>query len=729
MVFSATLVFPAAVFSATWRHYLYFPLARWRSLGLGVGVGLSSLALLAGSAGANPEEFAPATPRLQVNYTGSSGGYRGFGAIDGWLPVGQQPGAQVTFVTGQVRLDTDLRWGSALHLGHRFQRQNLLLGGYLGADWRSTGPSTFTQLGAGLEAMGPTWGVYLNGYLPVGDSRQLVAGSGGTTLQNLRFEGNRLLADIGGFNQFETALAGVDLRSELQLWDLGNSGGAVWGTAGLGYTGGPQLAGTLGGRLGLEYRRQSNLRLGVGVETGDRFGTSATFFASYGFGGASPRPSALLTPDQRLWARATAPLQRQPTILVATQTEGTAVQFAVAAQDASGNDYIFRHVNPATGTIDGAEAEIATPRNTLAGALAVANGGDLVFVRAGNAGGAAAIPDGVQVYSEFAAVTLPSRNFGTVTLPGSGTGQRPTLGGAVTLGNNTLLDGFAFSGLAGAAILGQNVDNLTLRNNLVQNTVTTAPQPAAIALINVGGTVDISNNTVTGTTGPAFNAITNPLGLWRIQATGIGVLTNRDLANLTIANNTLANNTGNAIAVGLLGAGQAAQITIAGNSVQNSGIIEGGNPRGDGIQVAGADTYTVNQLTITTNTTANNQDEGIDITFINASRLNSALVQGNQISANSGDGLGLRAQGGSRMVLNVRANTVVGANVSAIAPGSTLCLGFAGNSVAQASTFDGTGGSLALVGGQAGVLATNTFAVAPTFTNVVDLASLAACPP
>ncbi|PZO34655.1 MAG: hypothetical protein DCF17_20070, partial [Shackletoniella antarctica] len=228
MFFSAALFLPA-----TWLHC---PLVRWRSLGLGLG----SLALLPGLAHANPAELAgeiaPASPRLQVNYTGSGSGYRGFGAIEGWLPVGQQPGASVTFVTGQVRLDTDLRWGSALHLGYRSQGQNLLLGGYLGADWRSTGPSSFTQLGAGLEAMGDTWGVYLNGYLPVGESRRLVAGSDGTTVQNLRFEGNRLLADIGGFNQFETALAGVDLRSELQLWNLGASGGEVWGTAGLGYT-------------------------------------------------------------------------------------------------------------------------------------------------------------------------------------------------------------------------------------------------------------------------------------------------------------------------------------------------------------------------------------------------------------------------------------------------------------------------------------------------------------
>jgi len=173
-------------------------------------------------------------------------------------------------------------------------------------------------------------------------------------------------------------------------------------------------------------------------------------------------------------------------------------------------------------------------------------------------GGGFTIPDGVQVRSVGPAQTVDTQ-LGAVQLPGSSSGAFPTISdGSVVLGNNTALSGLEINDAFGDAILGQNLNNVTLQDNRVNGAL-----GAGIKLEDVGGNVLIERNQLNNS----------------VFDTGIFISTGDAISQqLTIKNNNISGNAEQGI---LIRATQAAQAVadiqdnvVAGNntSVSATGI-------------------------------------------------------------------------------------------------------------------------------------------------------------
>ena len=66
------------------------------------------------------ETFPSVNPRLGVRYNTDSAGYQPFTSFEGFLPLFQSPGQNVTFLEGRMLLDYDSNISANLVLGHRF---------------------------------------------------------------------------------------------------------------------------------------------------------------------------------------------------------------------------------------------------------------------------------------------------------------------------------------------------------------------------------------------------------------------------------------------------------------------------------------------------------------------------------------------------------------------------------------------------------------------------------
>ena len=206
-------------------------------------LGYLALAIAAPTALAEPaERLAQATgtaadlalisPRVTIDYRSSGGGYDGFGGIEGFVPLVQTPGKNITYVDGRFNLDNDANVGTSLLVGHRLLKHEAVFGGYIGYDLRETDRSTFHQIGLGLEAFWQDWETRLNGYIPVGDTRNRV-GTSGSASAGFAFQGNSLVLD-GLEERFEAALTGVDFEIGHRLAAFEN-GGDLKGYGGLYY--------------------------------------------------------------------------------------------------------------------------------------------------------------------------------------------------------------------------------------------------------------------------------------------------------------------------------------------------------------------------------------------------------------------------------------------------------------------------------------------------------------
>jgi trimeric autotransporter adhesin len=92
------------------------------------------------------------SPRLGIRHDSSGAGYDGFTTFEGFLPLRQTPGENLTFLDTRLLLDNDGKLGGNVVLGHRFYegKGDRLWGGYLGFDLRNTDASGFSQLGIGV---------------------------------------------------------------------------------------------------------------------------------------------------------------------------------------------------------------------------------------------------------------------------------------------------------------------------------------------------------------------------------------------------------------------------------------------------------------------------------------------------------------------------------------------------------------------------------------------------
>lgn len=598
------------------------------------------------------------SPRLGVDFNTPRKGddERSFGRLTGFIPLWQSPGNGLTFLDTAVRLNSTGELGGTVTIGHRFLQGNRVIGGHLSYDIRDTGNNIFNQLGLGIEAFGDTWDIHLNGYLPVGNTQQSAGSIGNATSQvtNTQFQGNQLVfVTTGSSSEFlESAWGGVDLDAGIQLADWAD-GSELWGYGGVYYHGD-----TVGGRLRLDHRVEDWMRLGLGVQSDDTFGTRGFFSIGFSWGDSTRKRSD--DGINALWARAAETVTRNSSIVikeseVITSTPGT----EVAINPATGQAYTFQHVIPNSGSTTG-DGSIENPAANVA--LVNAQSGDIVYVRAGdsrtNPLGVFTVPAGVVVISDAIAETITTQ-AGNITLPGSGTGILPLVNATgsnagITLnGGNNRLSGFEITGAIDANIFVNGSDNALIENNVSRDDL-----DDGIEVFN-SSNVTLTNNTFSNSGDDAIDlensanaVITNNI-ISGSSDDGINILTS---ASPTITSNTINDSGDDAIDIT-----NSASPTITGNTVSNSSD--------NGIILSSTDNGSIQN-----NTISNSSESGISIDMsdnvllqtnqitnstlaaINLTSANSTTVTGNTIS-NSGNGAILASNSNTITIQNNRVTT------------------------------------------------------------------------
>jgi hypothetical protein len=432
--------------------------------------------------------------------------------------------------------------------------------------------------------------------------------------------------------RFESALTGFDAEGGVKIIDLGQTGD-LRGYAGLYYYGGSGTSGFVGGRIRLEARPTDTVRVGLALQTDDNFGTNIVLSLAANLPGTRPRG---IDKQQQVLARIGESLTRQENIVVDEQFESfTVLQPIALTNPATDEPFVFRHVNLGIGTGNGT---FENPTGTVAEALAAAEPDDIVYVQPGTNPGIPAftIPDEVQVVSTGAMQQIPTVELGNVQLPLSNSGVLPRITGTVTLGDDNTLSGFEINGSRGAGIQGTDVEDVTIRNNVISNATTfdASNLGNGISLTNATGKIDITNNSIRDN-----------------LETAISITSDEEGVDLTIGSNAIANNS-NAIRVELSGsAAGTAQITS--NSINDSGSVD--------IELEGD--AKLDNLTISDNAIANPTALGINFrAFDNAE---AAIVVSNNTLRNitgdgslTGDAMNFRLNQRTRTQLTVSGNII-----------------------------------------------------------------------
>ncbi|WP_163668284.1 right-handed parallel beta-helix repeat-containing protein [Adonisia turfae] len=620
-----------------------------------------------------PTETGAAALRLQpffnVNYN-EGAGFKGFSSFGGFLPLFQTPGQNVTFIDGRVSVDNTGDFGGGLQAGYRaLLNDSTIWGVYAGLDARSTGERTFTQVGIGTELLGENWDLTFNANLP-DNARQVIATE--TQVINPQFVGNQLLFDEQRVDQVQAAVTTVSLDSGLELFDFGERS-SLWGRGGVYYLGGEASQTSLGIRASLDYRIQNNLRVGLGVQNDGVFGTNAVFSVSALLGAPTKRPSDTEENSQaRLWARAGEPIARTNTVLVEERTDVSILEAAFVAINPDTNQaFVFHHVDPTTGAAT-ATGTFEAPLDTIANAttIATANADNIIYVQAGDAGGAFTLPDGVDVHS-VGPTQLLNTQFGEVILPGSGSGNLPTVSGTATIGNNTLVSGLAIDP-AGADGIVANGEGIAIEDNIITNA------NVGINLPDIDGTVAIVRNQISTTTddGIFFGGINGTDNatvtvanntLNTIGAAGIefGLIEGDATANITVENNQITDAQLDNIFFDDIEVNAVATITVSDNVIDAENVdplIAGG----DGIEVDNIENNANATITIANNQISNVAFEGIEFGDIENDAIANITVENNQILS---DETGIEfdsIENRANATITVTGNTITVANEEGI---------------------------------------------------------------
>jgi Right handed beta helix region/Inverse autotransporter, beta-domain len=738
---------------------------------------VSSAATAATAIAATPAPTTPTPtilPRAGASFTGGSGiGFTdSFGSLSGFVPLAQQPGRNITFLEGRVNLSTDNGNPSTnLLVGHRIydQKSDRIYGGYLAYDHRSTGSNGFNQIGLGLETLGETWDVRANAYLPVGKTRQLgsesINNSTVTAFSDPFFQGNNLAInrtiEQQIYQRYEAAGTGFDLEAGGRIAKLGKSGD-LRGYGGMYYFGVPGGDSILGWKARLEASPTENLRLGLGV-SGDRtFGTSVAVTLGVTLPSSRPSRDELKQP---LLARLGESVARNTNIVVADQIESrsqTIQDTRLITNPATGQPWQFRHANLGVGSGNGT---FENPTGTVAAALAVAQPNDIVYVQPGTNPGIPAftIPNDVQVLSTGPIQRINTLELGNLQLPLSGAGTLPNVLGTVTMGNRSTLSGFAISTTSGAGIVGNNISQITVRDNAIANTAA-----EGIRLTNVQGAVAITDNTIRQATldGTALdnnqgqvdltiarNQILNN-GTGTANGNGVNVnLRNGATGTGTIIDNTITGNRQNGIALSLENSAQGtfnlSRNTISNNKLNGVGLLLSNDASGQfnldsstiannqfkGLSAVFSDRSN-GTLNLTNSTVTGNQDDGFYLQTSNQAKATATLLN-NALTNNAAYGIFTEANGTSQLRILAGSNTITGNSISGVAintndtantaaalrsntitgntlsdvevfnntPGTNACLQPLTNTIGNMFVDDSFGGVIAI---ESGALPTNT---------------------
>ncbi len=292
-------------------------------------------------------------------------------------------------------------------------------------------------------------------------------------------------------------------------------------------------------------------------------------------------------------------------------------------------------------TVTNGNGAQASPFNNLASAVAAAQNGDTIFVFRGdgsnlNPGGTINLRAGVRLIGEGAGLVLAQ-----TVVP---QGNSPTITGPVVIAGNNTVSGFIIDGSGTDAVQANDVSGLSFTNNTVRNT-----RFAHMDLVNLGGTVAISNNVFEPTTG---------------DESFIDILNTDTTGDYTIVGNSFsdqgANDPSEGIRLSLSGA-SVAQATIGNNTFTSDNATM--NSFDDAIKV---EVFQTSQATVTVenNSFTNVGESALDIRTLNSGTL-MGTVSGNTIATTSAEGIRAFANGGP-ITLTVTNNNLTGAGTDGI---------------------------------------------------------------
>ncbi|MBW4466594.1 MAG: right-handed parallel beta-helix repeat-containing protein [Pegethrix bostrychoides GSE-TBD4-15B] len=501
-------------------------------------------------------------PRLGIGHSSSGGGYDGTTRFEGFLPLRQDIGRNLTFLSGNFLLDNDANIGGNLVLGHRIYdaKRDRIWGGYLGFDNRATDDNHFYQLGAGFESLGEVIDFRVNGYLPIGDTSDLLRESSFDSGSRVSsgFQGNLLVLANERTRRttqlWESALGGFDAEVGARLlhWNNGSQQGDLRAYGGLYYYGGQHSDDTLGWRVRVAARPIDTIELGAALQGDELFGTNFSVSAGISW----PRVHPTVAPEAETVAtRLGEPIERQASIVV-NQDEETEESTERTERPLMNPEeerpYRFQHVMLGR---NGGDGTFENPFGTVQAALDAtrSDGNAVVYVDQGNNANIPAftIPDRVRVLSQGPAQILagmpfpgfprrpvrlpfsPTTNFNSgiaVRLPLSNDGrfpriQDPNASDLVTLNNRNIISGFRIANAGGNAIAGQSISNTEIRDN----TITNAGE-RGIFLDEISDSVVMFDNAITGSRGRADSG------------QGIYIRDSAGSTEITIARHSLRNN-------------------------------------------------------------------------------------------------------------------------------------------------------------------------------------------
>ncbi len=616
-------------------------------------------------------------PRLGINHNSSGGGYDGTTRFEGFLPLRQDVGRNLTFLTGAFLLDNDANIGGNLVLGHRIYdaKRDRIWGGYLGFDNRATDDNHFYQLGAGFESLGEVVDFRINGYLPIGDTSALLRESSFDSGSRVSsgFQGNLLVLANERTRRttrlWETALGGFDAEvgARLLRWNDGKQQGDLRAFGGVYYYGGVNSDDTFGWRVRLAARPIDTIELGAALQGDELFGTNFSVSAGISW----PRVHPTVAPEAETVAtRLGEPVERQPNMVVNQdeETEETVERTErPLINPEEDRAYQFQHVILGR---NGGDGTFENPFGTVQAALDAtrSDGNAVVYVDQGNNADIPAftIPDRVRVLSQGPVQILagrpfpgfprrpvrlpfsPTTNFNngiSVRLPLSNDGrfpriQDPNAGDLVTLNNRNIISGFQIANAGGNAIAGQTISSAEIRDNSITNA-----GERGIFLNEISDSVVMFDNVITGSQGGADSG------------QGIYIRDSAGSAEITIARHSLQNNR---VGIEIDAGGDIAQrqsssqvINIDRTTIQNS--------REQGLRLDAQDFG--NQIVSFTNGSITNSGaEGILFQTLNSGSLE-GTIDDSRISNSGSDGIrvvtgNLNGASGGASELFIRRNQI-----------------------------------------------------------------------
>jgi hypothetical protein len=465
-----------------------------------------------------------------AGHDSSGAGWDGVSHLEGFIPLRQSPGHDITFLEPRFLVDNDGNIGGSLLLGHRVYdpQSDRTFAGYVAFDRRDTDSNSFSQLGLGLESLGRVWDFRFNAYIPLGDNRHLINESSSDTGYSIstQFERNLLMLSSQREQQvtrvYEAGLFGLDAEAGAKLAEW--TDGDLRAFAGAYFYDAEGTDSTLGWRLRLQARPTQNFTVGLAVQNDNLFGTNVV--ASVGLTFPHMRPRGPISDTESVVARLGEPIFRNPSIAIDTQRDTQTIverNREALRNPEEEQDYRFIHVTLGK---QGGDGTFEHPFGTVQEALnaSVSDGNTIVYVDAGSNPDIPAftIPDRVRVLSRgpvqlLAGLPFPGfpstparlpfsptvnyRDGILVRVPLSGDGQFPTVRQAsatdlVNMGDRTVLSGFQIANASANGVVANGVENVEIRDNTITNAA-----ERGVFLNDVYGSVVMFDNSITGSRG------------------------------------------------------------------------------------------------------------------------------------------------------------------------------------------------------------------------------------